>query len=426
MNVQGDPVNWGACVDRYRLWSQSGWAGKHEGVLRVFFMFAAGAVIGWMSWGRGESVVGLANLLALPLLWGISRSRWEGLALMLAYYAAGSRGLPGGAVVFFGDTAPRWWGLAMWLGASLLLSAPFALGWSRVPAKKAAGFILALLVCLVPPIGIVGWLNPVSVAGVLFPSAGWIGLALTIVLFVALVRQKGRLIAGIAVVVLATNAIPSHRDDNIRARWLGFDTSFAGLSSAGADYASQLLASMQRIRWLQGIIAEMPADATLVLPESVIGRYDGVAQGMLALAEEALIVKNSKVLVGAELPQDNGRYKNAVVVLGAKAHDDRAAIQGIPVPISMWKPWANDGAEADLLARGNSIEIDGLRVGVSVCYEQLLGYSLLRLMADKPDVVAAVSNVWWARATNIPQIQIQSVRAFARLFNVPVVSAKNI
>ncbi|KWW32366.1 MULTISPECIES: hypothetical protein [Cupriavidus] len=410
--------------DRFHSWLGRLTVGE-SGLLRIVLSLIAGAAIGWMTWGRGESVVSLLNLLALPLLWGITRSRWEGLSLMLAYFAAGSRDLPGGAVVFFGDEAPHWWGLGMWLAASVLLSAPFALCWSRASAKRAMGFVVALLVTLVPPLGIVGWLNPLSVAGILFPAGGWVGLALTFALFISLMRQRVLWLAGFAVVVAAAN-VSMHRAPRIHDDWLGFDTSFPRLSSAGADYASQYLSSMQRIEWLRGVISEMPANATLVLPETLIGRFDGVAQAMLAQAEEELTAKNSKVLVGAELPQDSGRYKNAVVVLGAKGHEDRAAIQGIPVPISMWKPWTNDGAEADLLARSNTITVNGLHVGVTVCYEQLLAYSLVRVMADKPDVIVAVSNVWWARSTNIPQIQAQSVRAFARLFRVPVVSAKNI
>jgi predicted amidohydrolase len=112
--------------------------------------------------------------------------------------------------------------------------------------------------------------------------------------------------------------------------------------------------------------------------------------------------------------------------LGAKAGEDRAAIQSIPVPITMWKPWAEDGAVADLLGRGNTIEVSGLRVGVAICYEQLLSFSLLRIMLDTPTVLAAVSNVWWASASTIPIIQQQTVNAFGRLFGVPVISARNI
>lgn len=399
--------------------------GKLEGLLRLTIYAGVGALVGGIAWGQGEHIWGLVGLLLLPLLWGASTTRWEGLALMLSYFAAGARGLPGGAVVFFGDTAPHWWGFAMWLGASMLLSMPFVLCWSSERGKRAAGFVLAVFACLVPPLGIVGWLSPLSVAGILFPSGGWLGLALTGLLVVALALLKGRLIAVLAVAVAIANLASLRADSVVRMRWMGFDTSFPKLSSAAADQATQFLSSMDRIQWLRGVVADMPAGATLLLPETVLGRFDGVAQTMLSQAEGELVGKNSRVLVGAELPEDSGRYKNALVVLGAQRGDDRAAIQGIPVPISMWKPWASDGAEADLLARGNTITVDGLRVGAAICYEQLLAYSLLRLMVDKPDLIAAVSNVWWARATNIPQIQFQSVHAFARLFGVPVFSARN-
>lgn len=426
MIVAGLAESWIELAGRSRRSLQSRLKWNMQGELRILFSLVAGAVVGWLTWGRGESVWGLAGLLVLPLVWGTSRSRWEGLALMLAYYLAGARGLPGGAVVFFGDAAPRWWGLAMWLGASSLLCMPFALCWSRVPARRASGFLLALFVCLMPPLGIVGWLNPLSVAGILFPSGGWLGLAMAVALHVVLVLRKWRLIATLGLAAALANAGAWHSDASTPNRWLGFDTAFSKLSSAGTDQASQLLASIGRIEWLRRVIAEMPANVTLVLPETVLGRYDGVAQTMLSQAEAELVAKNSRVLVGAELPGDNARYKNAVVVLGAQQRDDRAAIQGIPVPISMWKPWSDDGAHADLLARASTIMVDGSRVGVSICYEQLLAFSMLRLMADKPDVIAAVSNVWWARSTNIPVIQFQSVHVFARLFNVPVIAAKNI
>lgn len=396
--------------------------------LRVILSVVGGAAAGWVAWGRSESLEDLIVVLTLPLLWSMLRTRWEALALMLAYFMAGARGLPDGAVVFFGDTAPHWWGVAMWWGASLLLSAPFALCWSAATARRALGFGLALLVCLPPPLGIVGWLSPLTVAGMLFPAAGWVGLFLTLALFIALAAGGRTLPLSLALAAAAIgNAGVVPPEAPAPARWQGFDTNFSRLASGSADKGAQLQSSLARIEWLtRVVVAEMPAHATLVLPETLLGHYDGLSQGLLSQAQEDLRAKNSKVLVGAELPLESGRYRNAVVVLGAAPGDDQAAHQGIPVPVSMWKPWASDGAEADLLARSNTITVDGQRIGVSVCYEHLLAYSLLRLMADKPNVIAAVSNVWWARTTNIPTIQSQSVHAFARLFNVPVVFAKNI
>lgn len=402
-----------------------GWAGARGfGLARAVAWLLVGGVTGWFAWGQGDSLDRLTVLLLLPVGMGFVRSRGEALVLMFGYFAAGARGLPGGAVVFFGDSAPAWWGSAMWAAASLSLSAPFAVLWRADLSRRAVGFGIATLACVAPPLGVVGWLNPLSVAGLLFPSWGWAGLAMTLMTFTALASRRiaAIIVCGLATILANLGETPAVAPPG----WLGFDTNFARLSSAGADQASQWLAALRRIEWVKRAAADMPAGATLVLPETLLGRYDGVAQGMLAGTDAELQTKRSRVLVGAELPLSDGRYQNALIVLGAQPGDGREAIQGIPVPISMWKPWADDGARADLLARNSVIVVGQLRTAVAVCYEQLLTYSLLMLIAKAPDIIVASSNVWWAKATSIPTIQRQSVQSYARLFHVPAVFARNI
>jgi len=391
---------------------------------RMAIAFLVGAILGWIAWGRGEELVSLLAIAGLPLAWGHTSSRWDASSLMAGYFGAGARGLPHGAVVFFGDQAPAWCGVAMWAAVVAVLCVPYALGWARHGASRGLGFAVATLACAVPPFGLLGWLNPLSMAGVMFPAWGWVGLVLGLAALACVAARSLRATGAIAALAVGANLMAGHAQA-APARWQGFDTSFAKLSSAGTEYASQLLASMKRINWLVGVINDMPRDAVLILPETVLGRLDGVEETMLSQAELILAAKHSRVIVGAELGRGT-QYANTAVVLGAGVGEDRAAVQGIPVPISMWKPWADDGAKADLLARGNTITVLGKRVGVSVCYEQLLTYSLLRLAMDKPEVLAAVSNVWWASSTNIPTIQAQSVRAYARLFDIPVVFARNI
>lgn len=393
--------------------------------LRISLAYAAGASVGALAWGRSENIGSLALLLALPALWRLLKLRCEGFALMLAYYMAGARHLPNDVSVFFGDAAPPWMGIAMWVGTSVLLGLPFALFWSAKPTKRALGFVVAVLVSIPPPLGIVGWLNPLSVAGAIFPAAGWFGLAMTVILLFILAASNKVLPLSLVAAVVIINGMATPPSERAPAHWHGFDTSFSGLASGGADQASQYLSAMQRIEWLKTVIADMPSGVTLVLPETILGRYDGVVKMLLGESQAELRAKGSRVLVGAELPLATGQYKNSVLVLGATLNDDQVASQGIPVPAGMWKPWADDGAKADFLATENTITVDGRRIGVSICYEQLLAYSLLRLMADKPEIITAVSNVWWARPTSIPRIQSQSVHAFAKLFNVPVVVAKN-
>jgi Carbon-nitrogen hydrolase len=62
----------------------------------------------------------------------------------------------------------------------------------------------------------------------------------------------------------------------------------------------------------------------------------------------------------------------------------------------------------------------------SVCYEQLLVFPLLVSMAHDPDLIVGVANDWWARDTNIPAIQGQALKAWGRLFRLPVISAVNL
>lgn len=387
--------------------------------------FGAGLAIGWVCWGESQQLWMLIFALLLPICWALCVSRPQIFVLSLGYFMAGARGLPAGAVAFFGPDAPQWWGVVMWFSASVLWSIPFALFWSHAKYRRAWGFLAALLATSIPPIGIVGWISPLSVAGVLFPGSAWYGLIGCLAIFFFLVQGQYMALIPAFALALGLNFAAKDFERKHPPTWEAANTQFSNMWSAGTGYASQRLASMERTQWLVNRIEQLPAGSVLVLPETLLGRWDGIIEAMLADAERSLAAKGSRVLVGAEMDNRQGGYQNVLVVLGAQEGESRLAIQSLPVPISMWKPWASDGAEADFMGRGNTITVGNQRVGVSICYEQLVIFSVLRLMLDRPDLIAAVSNVWWARATNIPDIQEQSISAFARLFNIPVISARN-
>lgn len=394
-------------------------------LIRGVSAFAVGLSIGWLGWGMDERIWHLGVLIALPICWGLTTTRASGWALCLGYFMAGTRGLPVGAVAFFGENSPPWWGVAMWLSASLLLSAQFGLFWSRDLTRRAWGFLAALLVTSLSPLGIIGWVSPITVAGVLFPGGAWLGLLGCLVLFFFLASRNYRVWAFGLILAVGANFAAKDLERSAPSGWSAKDTYFSGMWSGGSNQASQLLASMERTQWLAGMIEQIGPGQTVVLPETLLGRWDGVIEGMLTGAEKSLKSKGSIVLVGAEVANGNGGYKNALIALGAREGEARHAVQSLPVPISMWKPWANDGADADFRGLGNTISVGHYTVGASICYEQLVLFSVLRLMLDAPDVIAAVSNVWWASDSNIPQIQHQSIAAFARLFNIPVLFASN-
>ena len=65
------------------------------------------------------------------------------------------------------------------------------------------------------------------------------------------------------------------------------------------------------------------------------------------------------------------------------------------------------------------------RPDILVCYEQLLTWPMLRSATEKPTILIAISNESWTAATTVPRIQHACVRAWARLFGLPVISAIN-
>lgn len=399
-----------------------------SGILVSLAFLAVGGMIGWLAWGRGPEAWRLAWILLLPVAWGLASGRVSASMLVAGYFLSGARGLPGGAVVFFGEDAPVWFGLACWLGACALLALPFVVLWSANCRARGWRFVMALCVSVVPPLGLIGWCGPVLAAGVVFPGLGWAGLAFMLAMMAALVERCWRVVAGFGVVAVLANLVVGSVS-LVPAGWQGVDTRFSRLSSAGSDEAGQVLAGMRRVAWVRVFVDGVPAQSVRVLPETVLGPINGLTELALQDMGAELAARGSRVLAGGELIQADGRYKNSVMVLGALSGEAQAAVQGVPVPISMWKPWADDGAVADVFGRGGAIEVAGVRAGVLVCYEQLLSYSLFWSMLGRdgvrPDVLVAVSNVWWARATSIPAVQAQSVAAAVRLFGVGVVSARN-
>src|SRR5262249_10322213 len=117
----------------------------------------------------------------------------------------------------------------------------------------------------------------------------------------------------------------------------------------------------------------------------------------------------------------NPRYLNAMVVRGAHA---AIVPQRIPVPIAMWNPLRSASAQSDWFGSG-TVQVASERVGIIVCYEQLIAWPLLMTMAKHPTVLIAPANDYWAKGTNIPSFQHTAMRSWARLFGLPCLFAVN-
>lgn len=400
---------------------------KNATFLNVVKFFLLGGAVGWLAWGSGDSLYQLAWISVIPLAWGRAVSKWSATALIAGYFLSGSRGIVDGAKVFFGQSN-EFVGLSFWTVSSLLLTLPFFFAWSADRRKNPHRFLAALVVIAVPPLGIFGWGNPFVAAGVFFPGLSWLGLILMSGMLMSLVSKNKWWIYVFFTMAISCNLI-SHfisSESNNFSKWGGVDTGFPGVASGVSTDGGLYLSAFRRLQWIKNYANEVAPGRVVVFPETVIGAYDISAEYELNDAEKNLRTKGSRLIVGGELPQSDGRYKNSLVVLGAEKEENKLIVQSIPVPFSMWKPWSeNDGAVANLSGK-SAILVKGVRTSGIICYEQFLFYSWIMTMVDKPEIVLAASNLWWARDTSLPNIQLQMIRSFRRLFDVQVIVSRNL
>lgn len=399
------------------------------GDLAPTIFFGVGAAIGFWGWGQSSLIWPLVLLCALPISWALSKTRLQAFMLMLGYYLLASRGLPQGAVVFFGDRLNDLTGYAFWLVTSGLLAFPWIIFWH----KRAIGFVVGLLLTTLPPIGLIGWTSPLTAAGILFPRLGWNGLLLTIILFGILAtiysareyqNRKIKLFFPFIVIALYANVI-AYSNPPVPINWYSVDTKFPKLGSRSKDNMEQIIGGVNRASIIREFAASIPDNVIYVMPETILGEYTSHTQQYFSRVDEELSSRGSKLLIGAEYPVGK-KYKNGILVLGATNGESVNGFQDIPVPVSMWNPLMEDGAVANIWGHNGVLNIQNKTVGVLICYEESLPWSLLWMMTQQPQILVGMANVWWARGTSIPSIQKQTIHSFARLFNLPLIAAQNL
>jgi hypothetical protein len=160
----------------------------HSGSFKSTAITALAAIaIGALAWsGHFFAFLGL---LALPIVFKCAKGPPQRLTVLGCYYAASIWPVMPGATQFFGDNA----GLhplsilILWFISSLVLTLPWI--WLLLTPGIEAEWALPIGLCITAllPTGVV---NPITVAGVLFPGLGWAGLVATIILFGTLSRFR--------------------------------------------------------------------------------------------------------------------------------------------------------------------------------------------------------------------------------------------
>jgi len=368
----------------------------------------------------GKEGWGLGLYALIPIIWGAARTKSEAFWILMIFYLVASRGVYSGTPVFFGDGHP-FFGLLLWITSALTLSLPWMALWSGTVSTK--GKFLRLLLILfsisIPPIGLWGWCNPLLSAGYIFPRSGVMGLICMYCLWAALwaaKRNTREIRLAVAAVLVMLALFPRATESPVN--WETINTSFGRLYSGSDD----TLGVYERHCVLGNMLGRTKLKY-VVMPETVAGWWGDNTEELWSGITNQFAVSDRTYFIGAEVTKlGTKKYYNVVQVRGA---NHAVIAQRIPVPISMYRPWSDTGAIADMFGSG-ICEIGDQKIGVLICYEPFVFWPCFLTMLSSPDVLVIVSNSWWAKHTNLPVLSDQCSASWALLFAKPIVRAKNL
>lgn len=376
-------------------------------LIKSAFMIFGAIFLGMAAWSGNFYSFPLA--LVFPALWRATPTRMDCFLVSSAYHMASAFPLLVGSAGYFGlfTTGPL-----LWLLSGLVMGIPWYALWRADRLRRLSMLPLILVLSATPPIGIVGWANPLTAAGVLFPGAKWMGLLLTMALIIILATSHRLAIMATILflgfsVIMNPVAVKTKKTDG----WRGIDTRF-DFSLTGYDISKE----MGRLLAVQSI-ARKTDEKIMVFPESIVQQWDDVLQ---VYWEE---LTNGKTLFIGAITKIDSKTDNLVIELSDK--ETRIVYrQRMPIPLVMWRPWSDHGFIANWFDHP-VFNADDQKVAPLICYEALLMWPVLQSMWYEPDVLLVICNDWWTANTSIPKIQKSAVSAWARLFDTELIMAIN-
>jgi hypothetical protein len=382
----------------------------------VFLASAATAALCGFAWQWG--IAGPVLSLALIPLVLVQRARLSRFLVALAYYLAGSHGIPLASAVFFGPGGHWIEGVALWISSSALL----AMGWAFVDKAWKSAFVL-LFDALVPPLAFFDWMSPLTASGVLFPGWGIFGIvALLVGLSVApwLARKKAWMALPL-LPILANLVFMSI--GNYQA---SLDSSVRGLDTHLGPSTHSILTNFSRMQAWVATADQHKKAHVILLPETLLTWWQGNAHYI-----EQHVPMDQTWLVGASIPLKRGLFADGIEAV--TSHGSKMIFASVlPVPVSMWRPWHTPTGDAfgqmnyKAFWWQKPVMLDGKTMVAEICYDQLLPFTWIEAALYRPQVILLTNNVWWAKGTGIPSIQRASAWAWSRLTDSKDIEAENV
>jgi apolipoprotein N-acyltransferase len=365
-------------------------------------------------------------ILAIPIVWTLADSRLGAFASVLAYKLSASRGLLPGAAVFLSEDHTFAQAAALYFLLPFCSSLPYLLFWSGDSRRKPACLSLIFITAyIIPPLSLIGILNPLMAAGTIFKGCGFAGIFTALAMYSLCAVSRDAVKISFCAIALFLLAPDSWHNPPAPEGIAAADTSFGRLGSGSFSFSRDYERANMVFSGLKKRGEEFRDAQIIVLPETIAGRMNKTG---LELWRDGMrkVLPSKTVIFGGELPADGGRkYDNAALML----HDGEITVsrQRIPVPYSMYQgPFAGTGARLHITDGGILPLPDGRRAAVIICYEAFLTWPVLASMARRPDMIICISNLWWCRDTSLPDSQESAVSLWALTFGVPVLFVRNI
>ena len=366
-------------------------------------------LVGYVSWGQHLNLTILS--LSVFLAYMMIDKRWLLFGFVWAYYLMASRGFLFGVESYYQNLE---YAFLAWMSVATLSSLLWVLIWSRSFKKKLLLFPFLLIVMIVPPFGFISWVNPLPTIAVLLPNSGFMGIFIEIMVLYMLTifwkkyqyRRVYSMTFLVFVLFFTIYSFPPKVKENLSIESVESDIEYFPMTFNKSKEYKTLKTFFYQVQNSKSL--------NILLPENALGNYSTVQSMLWQELDE-----NRTVFAGATI-YNARRSKNINALLQIEHNRTKVLYkQRVPVLGEMWKPFTNKGTEATIFEQP-TVEINSEKAGVFICYEQLLVYPYLQTFFYEPKMLIGISNLYWAKGTNIKSIQKETMELWAILFGVPL------